>query len=135
MKLHTDDSVVLTNDSNVVGIVVGASGDQINVRIPTQNNIREKFSRRDVRPLADFLSELWSRGTKVWNGLNLSGESSFSELVTGFGYSTQRLRQNTVDHVIRQFQRAGLEVVSLTGGLSRDDRFTDSCAMKVELSQ
>jgi hypothetical protein len=123
MRLQIDDSVIRLRAPESVGIVEGLAGDVATVRFPGENNLREKCSRRDLRPLADVFSELRSRRTNVWGRLNLGGDSTFAHLVTAFGYGTRRLRQESLEKVVRQLKRAGLEVVSVTGGSGRDDRF------------
>ena len=40
-----------------------------------------------------------------------------------FGYSTGQLRRDSLEKVLKQLQRAGLEIISQTGNWARDDRF------------
>jgi hypothetical protein len=123
MRLQKEDSVILTRRPEVVGIVQHIAGDQVTVWVPSDIDGRKKCSRSEVRPLAELLAEFRSRGTNVWGVVNLNGESTFADLVTAFGYSTRRLRQESLEKVVRQLQRAGLKVVSVAGGSSRNDRF------------
>ncbi len=123
MRLQINDSVTLTRRPGVVGIVQGFAGDKVTVWVPTDVEARKKYPRGDVRPLAELIAELRSRGTNGWARVLFNGESTFADLVAAFGYSTGRLRQDSLDKVVRQLQRAGLDVVPLTGGWGRDDRF------------
>jgi SpoVK/Ycf46/Vps4 family AAA+-type ATPase len=111
------------DDSHKVGIVERRQGDLLTVRFPDDNNRREKVPRREVRALADILYEARKRGAKYKNNFSLTGGSTLAELVEEFGYSTQQLRSESREKVVKQLQRAGLEVHPETDRWSRDDRF------------
>jgi hypothetical protein len=65
MRLQVSYSVILTHTPEVVGIVEGLAGDRVTVRIPSKNNMREKYHRNEIRLLADLLAEARSRGMNV----------------------------------------------------------------------
>src|SRR5216683_7484860 len=110
MKLLQGDTVALIRDPRTVGIVERRSGKLLTIRFPEQENSREQIPRDEVRALAEFMYEARVRGTKFRHGVSLTGDSTLAELVAVFGYATERLRQDSLDKVLGQLQRAGLEI-------------------------
>jgi hypothetical protein len=64
--------------------------------------------------------EARQRGTKFRHAFSLTGESTLAELVAVFGYATERLRQDSLNKVLGQLARAGLEVECATDRRGRD---------------
>jgi energy-coupling factor transporter ATP-binding protein EcfA2 len=118
MKILTGDTVVLKDKR--VGIVERRDGAYVVLRLPNEDNRRESFPRAEARLLASLMAEARERGSKFSNSLSLTGQSTLSALVAEFGYSTERLRQESVDRVVRQLGRVGLEISTEWG---RDDAF------------
>lgn len=125
MKIVSGDSVVRADgDVRDVGIVERRSGSYLRVRFPGRNNEREQLLRSGVRAVAEVMYDVRHRGTKFRNDLSLTGGSTLAELVAAFGYSTQgRLRQDSLEKVCRQLNRAGLEVIPGSDRWARGDTF------------
>ncbi len=103
MRLQVNDTVILIREPEVVGIAEVLDGNQVRVRLPFYGNKREDHSRNDLRPFAEELAERRSHGTRVWKGLNLVGDSTLADLVSAFGYPTQRLRQESLSKYFGNF--------------------------------
>jgi hypothetical protein len=108
---------------STIGIIERRQGDTLTIRFPDHENRREQVSRRDVRALAEVIYEARKRGTRYGKTLSLTGGSTLADLVLTFSYATQRLRSESRERVVRQLQRAGLEVYPETDRWDRDDRF------------
>jgi hypothetical protein len=131
MRIYLGDTIILVDPPRRVGIVERRQGDHLMVRFPDDDNKRQQVARTRVRALAEVLYEARTRGTKYKNHLSLTGGSTLAELVVEFGYATQRLRSESLNKVLRQLQRAGLEVHSETDRWSRDDKFKLTLATNV----
>lgn len=110
MKIHSGDTVALIEDPRTIGIVERRSGSLLTIRLPERENKREQFPRNKVRTLAELMYEARIRGTKFRHGLSLTGDSTLAQLVSTFGYATERLRQESLVKVSNQLLRAGLEI-------------------------
>ena len=93
------------------------------VRLPQEGNRRIAFSREEIRPLAAAMFDARSKGTRLRNDLSLTGNSTIAQLVGAFGYPNQRIRTDSLNQVLSQLKRAGLEVTSETDRWGRDDKF------------
>ncbi|NTX34810.1 ATP-binding protein [Myxococcus sp. CA033] len=125
MKVMVGDTVVITQQTgNPIGIVTRRSGTMLTVRLPLKGNTLERVSRADVEPLALWLADARRRQTKFSNTLSLVGQSSLSELVGVFGYSTDvKMQRTSLGSVVRQLERAGLDVNPTTGSWDRHAPF------------
>jgi hypothetical protein len=123
MRIQPGDSVILVQEPFAVGIIERRQGDTLTLRFPDHENRRERASRREVRALAEVIYEARKRGTRYGKALSLTGGSTLADLVETFGYATQRLRSESLERVVRQLQRAGLEVHPESDRWDRDDRF------------
>ncbi|RKH46676.1 ATP-binding protein [Corallococcus sicarius] len=125
MKVMIGDTVVFKHQSgSPIGIVTRRSGATLTVRLPLQDNALERVSRADVEPLALWLADARRRQTKFSNTLSLVGQSSLSELVKTFGYSTDvKMQRSSLGNVVRQLERAGLDVTPTTGSWDRHAPF------------
>ena len=123
MRIHLEDSVILTQEPSTVGIIERRQGDTLTIRFPARENRREQVSRGEVRALAEVMYETRRGGGELWKTLNLMGESTLADLVRAFGYDTQRLRSESRERVVRQLERAGLEVRREADGWDRDEHF------------
>jgi hypothetical protein len=111
MRIHLGDSVIRGQDSPTVAIVERRQGDTLTIRFPDHENRREQVSRGEVSALAEVICEVRKQGgTRCGKRLSLSGGSTLADLVGEFGYATQRLRSESINRVVRQLQRAGVEV-------------------------
>ena len=123
MNIMIGDTIV--SDNKEIGIVESRSGSALSVRFPDYGNHRDQVHRSRVNPLAELVYEARAEGKALRLGTNISlvGDSTLAELVTLFGYSTGQMRRESLDKVVRQLWRAGLEVESQTDRWGRDDRF------------
>src|SRR5262245_26890471 len=133
MRIQIGDTVVLVDRPNKIGIVERRQGDEMTIRFPDYDNRRERYSRNEISPLAEVMFEARRRGVTYRHSLSLTGRSTLAELVSEFGYSTQQLRGESLDKVVRQLQRAGLEVHPETDWWGRDDRFKLALATQVSV--
>ncbi len=122
MRVQIGDTVVSLSGQRV-GIVERRDGGTLTLRLPNEGNCRERFSRTEVRPLAAAMFDARKRGTRLKNDLSLTGTSTLAELVAAFGYATQQLRQESLNKVVNQLIRAGLDVFAATDRWGRDDTF------------
>jgi energy-coupling factor transporter ATP-binding protein EcfA2 len=108
-----------------LGIVESKIGGEYSVSRPDSGNQRERIRRDEFYLLAARLRDVCANGTKVANGFSIMGKSTISELVEQFGYSTQRLRSNSLNKVLNQLRRAGLTIhgPGADGDWQRDDLF------------
>ena len=123
MNIMIGDTIV--TDDREIGIVESRSGSALSVRFPDYGNHRDQVHRSRVNPLAELVYEARAEGKRLRLGTNISlvGDSTLAELVALFGYSTGQMRRESLDKVLRQLGRAGLEVESQTDRWGRDDRF------------
>ena len=124
MRIYVGDSVVVDERTRAVGILERRDGNQVVVRRPDLGNQREYFSRGDVKPLAGLMAEARARGSKYKNDLSLTGQSTLAQLVEEFGYATAQMRRESLIKVIKQLERAGLEINASSDDWGRDDTFT-----------
>lgn len=124
MRIYVGDTVVVDERTRAVGIVERRDGNQVVVRRPDLGNQREHFSRSEVQPLAGLMAEARARGAKYKNDLSLTGQSTLAQLVEEFGYATAQMRRDSLIKVVRQLERAGLEIVASSDDWGRDDTFT-----------
>ncbi len=110
MKLQLGDSV-FHEKQRAVGVVEARSGGQLAVRWADSSQ-REWISRADVTPLAVAIAKAKRGEHKFSNDLSISGGSTVAELVAYFGYSTGQLRRSSVEKVVGQLRRAGMDVES-----------------------
>ena len=122
MRIYLGDTITLVDPSRKVGIVERRQGDHLIIRFPDDDNRRQQVARTRVRALAEVLYEARAQG-RYKNQLSLTGGSTLADLVSEFGYATQRLRLESLNKVLRQLLRAGLEVQPETDRWSRDDKF------------
>ncbi|HZH18366.1 MAG TPA: ATP-binding protein [Archangium sp.] len=125
MRVKDGDSVVLVKESSrPVGIVERRRGNLLTVRVPEWDNMQARVDRNDVRLFAELIYEAKSNGTKVSNSLSIAGRSTLAELVSAFGYTTKvKMQGSSLERVVRQLQRAGLEVDPSSVNWHRDDTF------------
>ncbi|MFP2925401.1 AAA family ATPase [Pyxidicoccus sp. 3LG] len=125
MKVMLGDTVVLKEESgNPIAIVTQRSGGTLTVRRPDRDNQLEKVQRDAVAPLALKMAQAREDKTRFSNSLSLTGSSTLAELVGKFGYSADvRMKRNSLDKVVRQLQRAGLEVEPSSDAWDRNDTF------------
>jgi hypothetical protein len=123
MNIMIGDTIV--TDDREIGIVENRSGNTLTVRFPDYGNRRDQVHRSQTKPLAKLILEARAEGKPIRLGINISlvGDSTLAELVTLFGYSTGQMRRESLQKVLNQLMRAGLEVSSETDRWSRDDRF------------
>lgn len=79
-----------------------------------------------MRHLAELALEARREGKPLQlkgQSISLRGDSTLAELVALFGYSTGKMRTDSLDRVLRQLERAGLEIKTRTGLWGREDRF------------
>ncbi|MGE6759807.1 AAA family ATPase [Corallococcus interemptor] len=121
MKVLIGDTVVLKQQAgNPIGIVTRRNGNTLTVRLPWQDNALERVSRSDVEPLAVGMADARKRQAKFSNSLSLAGQSSLAELVKAFGYASDvKMQRSSLGNVVRQLERAGLEVKPTTGSWDR----------------
>ncbi|NRD44237.1 AAA family ATPase [Corallococcus exiguus] len=121
MKVLIGDTVVLKQQAgNPIGIVTRRNGNTLTVRLPWQDNTLERVSRSDVEPLAVGMADARKRQAKFSNSLSLAGQSSLAELVKAFGYATDvKMQRSSLGNVVRQLERAGLDVKPTTGSWDR----------------
>ena len=108
---------------STVGIIERRQGDTLTIRFPDRDNRRERVSRREMRALAEVIYEARRGGTRYGKTLSLMGGSTLADLLLTFGYATQRLRSESLERVVRQLHRAGLDVHPGSDRWDRDDRF------------
>nr|WP_253895316.1 ATP-binding protein [Corallococcus exercitus] len=115
------DTVVLKHQTgNPIGIVTRRNGNTLTVRLPLQDNTLERVSRSDVEPLALGMADARRRQAKFSNSLSLAGQSSLADLVKAFGYASDvKMQRSSLGNVVRQLERAGLEVKPTTGSWDR----------------
>ncbi|WP_158617042.1 AAA family ATPase [Corallococcus exercitus] len=121
MKVLIGDTVVLKHQTgNPIGIVTRRNGNTLTVRLPLQDNTLERVSRSDVEPLALGMADARRRQAKFSNSLSLAGQSSLADLVKAFGYASDvKMQRSSLGNVVRQLERAGLEVKPTTGSWDR----------------
>jgi hypothetical protein len=123
MNIMIGDTIA--TDDREIGIVENRAGDWLTVRFPDSGNRREQVRRAEAKPLAELAYEARRDKTplRVSNPISLVGNSTLAELVALFGYSTGLMRRESLYKVIRQLERAGLEITAQTDRWSRDDKF------------
>jgi hypothetical protein len=122
MKIRLGDSILMSGTRGVA-IVEGRIAEYLTVRIPDDGNRRMTVERSQIRPLGELIFERWQNGAKVAFNISLLGKATLSELVATFGYSTSKLRRESLEKVCNQLRRAGLDVRTFSGDWGRDDRF------------
>lgn len=126
MRILIGDTVVRRDGRRYTGIVERRNNDgELSVRLPYDGNQRERVLRDEVEPMAKAMARARRDGTKFRHGLNLVNYgSTLAELVEAFGYATtERLRRDSLEKVIAQLQRAGLQIDCESDRWGRDDRF------------
>ena len=124
MKVLPGDSVV--DHRRDVGIAESRSGTILTIRFPSHANAREKRHRSEVRHLAELIFEAKNEGRPLQlrgASISLRGDSTLADLVALFGYSTGQMRSESLDRVLRQLERAGLQITTRSELWGRDDRF------------
>jgi hypothetical protein len=123
MNILLGDSVV--DQDRRIGIVENRSGSQLTIRYPGQGNIRERRHRSEVSPLAQLMYAARTTGKplQIGRAISLTGDSTLSELVSLFGYSTGQMRTDSLSRVLRQLERANLEIETTSNAWGRDERF------------
>ena len=124
MRIQLGDTIIFVDGPRRIGIVERRQGDILTVRVPVDENRREQVSRRQVRTLAEVIClRHESAAPNIRTTSALPAGQPLQILSGEFGFATQRLRSESLDRVVRQLQRAGLEVHPETERWSRDDRF------------
>jgi MoxR-like ATPase len=125
MKVMLGDTVVLKDEpGGPIAIVTQRSGGTLTVRRPDRDNQLEKVARDAVAPLALWMAQAREDKTKFSNTLSLTGSSTLADLVGKFGYSADvRMKRSSLHKVVRQLERAGLEVKPSSDDWDRNDTF------------
>ncbi|MBF5043173.1 ATP-binding protein [Aggregicoccus sp. 17bor-14] len=123
MRIQLGDTVILNDRTRDIGIVERRHGNTLSIRRPDRDNLREQVAREHAKPLALAMAEARERESKFRNDLSLTGQSTLADLVSAFGYATAQLRRDSLARVVRQLQRAGLEVQPSSEEWSRHDNF------------
>jgi MoxR-like ATPase len=125
MKVMLGDTIVLKEESgSPIAIVTQRSGDLLTVRRPDKDNQLEKVPRDAIAPLALWMAQAREGKTKFSNSLSLTGGSKLADLVGEFGYSADvRMKRSSLQRVVRQLERAGLEVEPSSDEWDRNDTF------------
>jgi ATPase family associated with various cellular activities (AAA) len=123
MNIMIGDTIV--TDDKEIGIVENRSGSTLIVRFPDNGNRRDQIQWSRVSPLAALIYKARAEGRRLPLRVDISlvGKSNLADLVALFGYSTGQMRRDSLQNVINQLWRAGLEVKPETDRLSRDDMF------------
>jgi hypothetical protein len=123
MNIMIGDTIV--TDDKEIGIVENRSGSTLIVRFPDNGNRRDQIQWSRVSPLAALVYKARAEGRRLPLRVDISlvGKSNLADLVALFGYSTGQMRRDSLQKVINQLWRAGLEVIPETDRLSRDDMF------------
>jgi ATPase family associated with various cellular activities (AAA) len=128
MNIMIGDTIV--TDEREIGIVENRAGRILTVRFPDHGNRRDQVHQSRANPLAELIYKARAEGKPLRLGslrletnISLVGESTLAELVTLFGYSTGQMRRESLEKVLRQLVRAGLEIESETDRWGRDDKF------------
>jgi hypothetical protein len=123
MNIMIGDTIV--TDDKEIGIVENRSGSTLIVRFPDNGNRRDQIQWSRVSPLAALIYKARAEGRRLPLRVDISlvGKSNLADLVALFGYSTGQMRRDSLQKVINQLWRAGLEVIPETDRLSRDDMF------------
>jgi hypothetical protein len=123
MKILIGDSVV--DLDRHVGIVESRSGRQLSIRYPGQGNARMWKGYKEVRLLSMHIYDARDSGRSLQlrRGISLTGDSTLADLVSLFGYSTGRMRTESLGRVLRQLERAGLKIETQFNTWGRDERF------------
>ena len=123
MKALIGDTVV--DDERDIGIVESRERNLLVIRYPVLGNQRIQKLRDQVKLLAERIRQARAEGRPLQVGpkISLTGDSRLADLVGLFGYSTGQLRRDSLEKVVRQLQRAGLEIATQSGNWARDDRF------------
>ena len=84
-----------------------------------------KFTGVRQNPFGDLIYRARVEGKPLRLGTNISlvGDSTLADLVALFGYSTGQMRRESLNKVLKQLLRAGLEISPETDRWSRDDKF------------
>ena len=129
MKIVVGDTVVDQNSQ--IGIVESRSGSQVTVRYPVRQNVRERKDRTEIQPLAEliYLARNTGKPLQIGRAISLTGNSTLAELVTMFGYSTGQMRTDSLNKVLRQLERAGLQIETRSNTWGRDERFRLTAVM------
>ncbi|HVG57969.1 MAG TPA: AAA family ATPase, partial [Hyalangium sp.] len=125
MKVQLGDSVVFKNGrERAVGIVERRSGRTLSVRIPAEGNQIERVEREEVEPLALKFRKSLEETRRPVMGVSIAGRGTLAELVKAFGYTAdQRMNGGSLNKVMRQLERAGLDVETDSGDFDRNDFF------------
>jgi AAA+ superfamily predicted ATPase len=122
MNIMIGDTIV--TDDKQIGIVENRAGNFLTVRFPDCGNQRDQVPRRRARLLAKLICEARAAGKRLgFSAISLQGKSPLADLVSLFGYSTGQMRRESLQKVVNQLSRAGLEITSETDRWGRDDRF------------
>jgi DNA polymerase III delta prime subunit len=123
MNIMIGDTIV--TDDGQIGIVENRTENSLTVRFPDYGNRRDPVLRKRAKPLAKLIYEAKADGKRLSLGtsIKLAGNSTLAELVSLFGYSTGQMRRDSLQKVLNQLMRAGLEITSETDRWSRDDKF------------
>ena len=123
MNIMIGDTIV--TDDRDIGIVENREGNFLTVRFPDLGNQRDHVPRKRATPLADVICQARIDGRRLAlpNAISLVGSSTLAELVALFGYSTGQMRRDSLQKVVTQLMRAGLEISSETDRWRRDDKF------------
>jgi SpoVK/Ycf46/Vps4 family AAA+-type ATPase len=123
--MYTMIGDTIVTDDREIGIVENRSGNFLTVRFPDNGNRRDQIRRGQATPLAEFVRGARSEGKalRLGNNISLVGDSTLADLVALFGYSTGQMRRDSLQKVLNQLNRAGLEVSPETDRWGRDDRF------------
>jgi hypothetical protein len=123
MNIMIGDTIV--TDDKEIGIVENRSGSTLIVRFPDNGNRRDQIQWSRVSPLAVLIYKARAEGRRLPLRVDVSlvGKSNLADLVALFGYSTGQMRRDSLQKVMNQLWRAGLEVLPETDRLSRDDMF------------
>ncbi|MFI5455520.1 MAG: hypothetical protein ACHRXM_08720 [Isosphaerales bacterium] len=122
MNIMIGDTIVYDKE---IGIVENRSGSTLTVRFPENGNRRIPVLRNAATPLGDLIyqARVAGRPLRLANRISLAGDSTLADLVALFGYSTGLMRTESLNKVLKQLSRAGLEIVTETDRRSRDDKF------------
>jgi hypothetical protein len=114
MNIMIGDTIV--TDDKEIGIVENRSGSTLIVRFPDNGNRRDQIQWSRVSPLAALIYKARAEGRRLPLRVDISlvGKSNLADLVALFGYSTGQMRRDSLQKVINQLWRAGLEVIPET---------------------
>ncbi len=123
MNIMIGDTIV--TDDKEIGIVENRSGSLLTVRFPESGNRRDHVQRSQATPLGDLIyrARVDGKPLRLSTNISLVGSSTLAELVALFGYSTGQMRRDSLGKVLRQLERAGLEISTTTDLWGRDDNF------------